>query len=129
MSADTRPRRRRGRRFHVGGQEWRVQFVPGTDPRILDETDGTPLQGAAFMEDCVILIRDDLGSEAREEVFVHELEHVINKVSGAAHEMGLRLRSAKARDEHEERIVRARTPLLHRVLKDLGFRFPKGLLQ
>lgn len=119
-------KRRRPRRFHIGGQEWRVQFVPCTDPRL----EGGSLEGCAIFEDCLVLIRDDLSMEAREEVFVHEVfEHVINHVSGAGHEMGLRFRGEKAREEHEERIVRARTPHLHRVLKDLGFRFPKGLLR
>jgi hypothetical protein len=32
----------------------------------------------------------------------------------------------KERDALEERIVRARTPVWHALLKDLGFRFPKG---
>lgn len=106
-----------------------MQIVPRSDERMQND-DGTTCEGCAIFEDCLVLLADDLGPEAREEVFVHEVfEHVINRVSGARHEMGLRLRSEKARDEHEERIVRARTPLIHRVLKDLGFRFPKGLLQ
>ncbi len=95
----------------------------------MQEDDGSTDDGCAIHEDCLILIADDLSPEVREETFLHELEHAINAVSGAKHEMGLRFRSDKARIEHEERIVRARTPLLHRVLKDLGFRFPKGLLR
>ena len=129
MSADTpRPKRRRGKRFFIGGTEWRVEVVPRSDPRLVE--DGEKLDGRCTPEQCLVLIADDLSSEAREELFVHEaLEHAINHISGARHEMGLRCRSAKAADEHEERIVRARTPLLHRLLKDLGFRFPKGLLK
>lgn len=129
MSAEQSRRRRRRRRFYIGGTEWRVQIVPRTDPRMIDD-DGSTLEGHCINEECLVLIAEDLSTEAREEVFVHEVfEHAINIVSGAKHEMGLRFRSEKTRAEHEERIVRARTPHLHRVLKDLGFRFPRGLLQ
>lgn len=92
------------------------------------DDDGTPIQGHTFFDEALVLIRDDLAMEVREEVFMHELEHIINKVSGAEHEMGLRFRNERKRAEHEERIVRARTPHNYRALKDLGFRLPKGLL-
>lgn len=122
-----KPRRKR-RQFMVGGTMWRVLLVPPTDPRIIDEEDGKPLEGCCIFDDCLMLIREDFVIEAREEIFVHELEHIINRVSGARHEMTLHLRKEKSRDKHEERIVRARTPHLHRVFKDLGFRIPRGLL-
>lgn len=121
-----KPRRKR-RRFHVGSSEFRVQLVPASDPRMIEE-DGSLIQGHTFYDECLVLIRDDLAMEVREEVFMHELEHIVNKISGAEHEMGLRFRNEKKREEHEERIVRARTPHMHRALKDLGFRIPRGLL-
>lgn len=92
------------------------------------DDDGSSIQGLTIHDECLMLIRDDLAMEVREEVFMHELEHIVNKVSGAEHEMGLRIRNEKKRVEHEERIVRARTPHNYRALKDLGFRLPKGLL-
>ena len=114
--------------LRIGGQRWRVQLVPRTDTRMQEE-DGTTLDGYTIPEECVILIADDLCLEAREETLVHELDHAVNIVSGAKHEMGLRYRGEKQRSEHEERIVRARTPVWHRLLKDLRFRFPKGLVR
>jgi len=109
----------------VGGQRWRVHLVPRSDPR-MQEDDGSTLDGHTIPEECLILIADDLCVEAREETLVHELDHAINIVSGARHEMELTCRGAKEKAEHEERVVRARTPVWHRLLKDLGFRFPKG---
>lgn len=120
--------RRKKRQFMVGGQMWRVLLVQPTDPRIIDEEDGKPLEGCCIFDDCLMLLRVDFSIEAREEVFFHELDHIINRVSGARHEMTSHLRSEKSRDKHEERIVRYRTPVIHRVYKDLGFRIPKGLI-
>lgn len=112
----------------VGGQTWRVILVPPTDPRIIDEEDGKPLEGCCIFDDCLMLLREDFSLEAREEVFIHELEHIINRVSGARDEMVHHLRVEKSRARHEERIVRYRTPVIHRVYKDLGFKIPKGLV-
>lgn len=121
------PRRKR-REFMVGGQMWRVQIVPSSDPRILDEETGKPLEGVTIHNDCLMLINEDFVGDAREEIFIHEIDHIINRVSGARHEMTLHLRSEKSRDRHEERIVRARTPATHQLWKALGFRIPRGLL-
>lgn len=125
-TSQPRPRRKR-RQFMVGGQTWRVKLVLPTDPRMLSE-DGQPLDGCCIFDECLMLLRKDHSLETREEVFVHEVEHIINEVSGAGHEMTLHLRSEKSRERHEERIVRARTPHMHRLWKDLGFKIPRGLL-
>jgi hypothetical protein len=118
----------RRRPLRIGGQRWRVQLVPRRDPRMQEPPDST-LDGHTLPGECLILLADDLCADALEETLLHELDHAVNIVSGAKHEMDLRCRGAKLREEHEERIVRARTPIWHRLLKDLGFRFPKGLLR
>lgn len=51
---------------------------------------------------------------------MHELLHAALFVSGAQAIYG-------RADSTEEKAVTALTPCLHRLLKDLGFRFPKGI--
>lgn len=106
--------------LHIGGQKWGVYLVPASSKRLVDEEDGAQLIGRCFFDQSRIYISRDLDESAREDALLHELLHAALFVSGAesAYE-----KSAKA----EEQLVSALTPCLHRLLKDLGFRFPKGI--
>ena len=101
----------------VGGQRWGVYLVGEKSKRLLSE-DGSRCNGQAFLEQCRIYINRDQSAPARDEVLLHELLHAVLQVSGASHTIN----SSKK----EEDIVRDVTPLLHRLLTDLGFRFPRG---
>lgn len=106
--------------LRIGGQLWGVHLV-SPKSKWLREEDGDPSKGAAYFDECRIYISNEVSSEARDELLVHELLHAVLRVSGASHAIG----SAKK----EEDVVRDVTPLLHRLLTDLGFRFPRGLSQ
>lgn len=103
--------------IHVGGQLWGVHLVSARS-KYLREDDGTFSKGAAYFDECRIYISREMSDQARDELLVHELLHAVVRVSGAAHAIN--------DEEKEEAIVRDVTPILHRLLTDLGFRFPKG---
>lgn len=102
----------------IGGQKWGVYLVSPKSKHL--NVEGEVRIGSCVYSSCRIFISRDLGESAREDALLHELLHAILYVSGAEKEYG---RSA----EVEEGIVGAITPVLHRVLSDLGFRFPRGI--
>lgn len=111
--------------LHVGGQKWGVYLVSPGSALLRDHTtvtgpDERPVGRCDFPR-CRIYIAKDIDEQAREDTLLHELMHALVHVCGAG-SAGC-FKSTKA----EERYVIAVTPLLHRLLKDLGFRFPKGL--
>ncbi len=106
--------------LHVGGQRWEVHLVSSNSKRLRDD-EGDRCNGIAFIEECRIYISKDLSDQARDETLVHELLHAVFQVSGGSH--------AISDEAKEEALVRSVTPLLHRLLTDLGFRFPRGLYQ
>ncbi len=105
--------------LHVGGQRWSVYLVAPTSKHLQGD-DGDRHVGRCFYETCRIYISRDLDASARDDALLHELLHAALFVSGAEAAYG---KSAKA----EETLVSALTPCLHRLLQDLGFRFPKGI--
>lgn len=111
--------------LHVGGQRWAVHLVKATDKQLGTYDDGC--DGVTFLDKCKIVLSRDVASQAREDALIHELFHAAIFVSGA----GNLMLDAVGRDEDayeklEEDVVRALTPIWHRLLKDLGFVFPKG---
>ena len=104
--------------LHVGGQKWGVYLVPPTSKHLLDGDDSCV--GRCDYEHSRIYVSRALDEPAREDTLLHELLHALLFVSGAEAAYG---KSPKA----EELLVAALTPILHRLLKDLGFRFPKGI--
>jgi hypothetical protein len=76
--------------------------------------------GRTVHASCRIYISTDQDEQAREDTLLHELLHAALFVSGAQAIYG-------RADSTEEKAVTALTPCLHRLLKDLGFRFPKGI--
>lgn len=111
-------RRRRWLALHVGGQKWSVYLVSARS-KFLEDGAGGHLYGHTFLDQCRIYIDRDADEQSREDTLLHELLHACLHVSGGS--IG-----AALDDVTEERLVRCLTPVLHRLLKDLGFRFPKG---
>lgn len=101
---------------HVGGQKWRVEIVRSNSPHLRHE-DGDHTMGMTVYDKCRIYIDRDQDEQAREDTLLHELLHATFEVAGVR---------ILLNPELEERIIRALVPILHRLLKDLGFRFPKG---
>ena len=107
--------------LHIGGQRWGVYLVPPRSKLLADTTTGVRADersvGRCDFDRCRIYVAKDIDQQAREDTLLHELLHALLHVCGAD-----ACRSTAA----EERLVISLTPLLHRLLKDLGFRFPKG---
>jgi hypothetical protein len=102
---------------HVGGQKWRVDLVSPKHPELKDGE--KCFKGRCLFEKCRIYIDKTVDEQLREDTLLHELLHAVLYVSGAATE-------AYENDEAvDERVVSLVTPMFHRLLKDLGFSFPK----
>lgn len=106
--------------LRVGGQKVAVHIVRRKH-KMLEGCDGIyhPELGRIY-------VADDLENSRREDTLLHELDHVVNDASGVNNVLKDACGLDKL-DATEEQIVRCRTPIWHRLLKDLGFRFPKGL--
>lgn len=103
----------------IGGQKWSVYLVSPKSKYLRDD-DGSTLEGVCLYDRCRIYINRDLDESAREDTLLHELMHALLYVSGGD--------KAYGRDHtKDEQLVGALTPMLHRLLKDLGFRFPRYL--
>lgn len=111
---------------HVGGQKWGVHLVPAKSKFLIDNPDERTA-GQTFCTKCRIYVSRDLDAQAREDTLIHELLHATLYVSGAYNALldACDGDAAKA-DKAEEQIILCLTPTLHRLVKDLGFRFPKG---
>jgi Zn-dependent peptidase ImmA (M78 family) len=106
----------------VGGQRIGV-YVVRRKHKMLDGADGV-----YHPELARIYLASDLEEGPREDTLIHELDHVVNEVSGVNNVLRDACGASKI-DAVEEQIVRCRTPIWHRLLCDLGFRFPRGLYQ
>ncbi len=84
--------------------------------------------GMYHPERAAIYLSSDLEEGPREDTLIHELDHLVNQVSGVNTILGSACKANKL-EETEELIVTCRTPIWHQLLKDLGFRFPRGLYQ
>ncbi len=100
----------------IGGQKWGVYLVNKGHKRLQDEDEH--VFGVTYPEECRIYLARGQSEQALEDTLLHELLHASFEVSGAAYDVGDSVK--------EERIVRGLTPVLHRLLKDLGLRFPKA---
>lgn len=102
--------------LYLGGQKWTVYLVSGNSKHLRDNEGH--LAGYCDYEKCRIYVSKDLEEGMREDTLLHELLHAVLHVSGA--EQVYDCDAAK-----DERLVSTLTPMLHRLLKDLGFRFPR----
>jgi Zn-dependent peptidase ImmA (M78 family) len=105
--------------LRVGGQRIPVYVVPPKHPKL------ESCKGIYHPDDGAIFLSNALAPDVRQDTLFHELDHAVNEVAGV-NNLIAELVPEKERDALEERIVRARTPVWHALLKDLGFRFPKG---
>lgn len=107
--------------LHIGGQKWRVDLVK-PNSKYLSGCDGI-----THLDKCRIYLDSSNERPALDDTLIHELLHASFSVSGAAHA----LQELGGGDQEkvsaaEETIVRCLTPIWHRILVDLGFKFPKG---
>ena len=110
--------------LYVGGQRWGVYVVKGGS-RLLGADDDETVHGLTHFDKCRIYLSKSQDEQAFEDTFLHELLHAAIYVSGASNVLASQCKTADKAADVEEQIVRSLTPILHRVLKDLGFRFPK----
>ena len=112
----------------IGGQRVTVHLVKPDDPH-LDES-----YGACDFDEGRIYIANNLGPGVLEDTLWHELDHYVDDTCGAKRALLKAVQAARKRGdaaieaavELDEDMRRARTPVWHRLLKDLGFVFPKG---
>ncbi len=111
--------------LHVGGQRWGIYLVKAAS-RLLGGADAQ-CDGITYVDQCRIYLSKDVERPALEDTLLHELLHAIFYVSGAGNVLNDLCKGNPDKFERaEEQIVRSLTPVLHRLLKDLGCRFPKG---
>jgi hypothetical protein len=115
----------------IGGQRWRVVLV-GPKSKLLVDGDGDRVAGRTWVDRCIIAICRDLNPQAREDTLLHELLHASVYVSGGWGAIQRVTAAPPAEGEDaaqavEDDIVHPLAPVLHRLLKDLGFQFPKGI--
>lgn len=103
---------------HIGGQRWGVWIVSPKSKHLRTDQ-GAQLYGCCNYEKCRIYLSSKLEAPVREDVLLHELLHALLYVTDADTVYD----GDAAKDEH---IVKSLTPALHRLLIDLGFKFPKG---
>ncbi len=103
-------------KLHIGGQRWGVYLVPAGSKKLFLE--GQRCSGSCHYEACRIYINKTLDESAREDALWHELLHALLHVTGAE-------RAYNGSPDIDEAIVTALTPAMHRLLRDLGFVFPK----
>ncbi len=102
---------------YIGGQKWTIYLV-SPNSKFLQGDDGSTCHGHCFYDECKIFINRDLNEGALYDTLLHELLHAWLRVSTADAVYG----QDPAKDED---LVRALTPIMHRSLSDLGFKFPK----
>lgn len=110
---------------HVGGQKWRVDLIKGNSKHFEADADEN-VYGITHAEKCRIYIAKEQDEQAREDTLLHELLHAVFGVAGVNSTLA---EICEDRDEAykvEDKMILAMTPVLHRLLKDLGFKFPKG---
>ena len=102
--------------FFIGGQKWAV-YIVSAKSKFLQKTE---LAGLCDVEKCKIYISRDLDAQAREDTLLHEILHALLYVTGC----GKVFEGTPDSEKAEEDFVLSMTPVLHRLLKDLGFKFP-----
>lgn len=99
----------------LGGQLWMVLLVSPNHPRLVDDD---CCYGRTYDDLAKIYINDTYADPVVHDTLVHELLHAVIRVTDAHRAMG-------SNDRREESVVRAMTPVFHRLLVDMGFNFPK----
>ena len=116
-------------RVHIGGQVWKVVLVGAKSKLLIDYKD-EHVSGRTWVNRCLIAIDKDLDPQAREDTLLHELLHAAFFVVGAYTKLQEAVVAEPnlhedAAQDLENNIVHPLTPVLHRLLKDLHFVFPK----
>ncbi len=105
----------------VGGRKISVYVVRPTHPKL------EGCDGIYHPDSCAIYISSALELGAREDTLFHELDHVVDDVSGAWHVLRSSFKSHAVATKVGELMTRARVGTWLALLKEqFGFRFPKG---
>lgn len=117
-------------RLHIGGQLWKVQLVSPRSKLLIDYKNER-VAGRTWTDRCIIAINRELDPQAREDTLLHEILHAAVYVCGAYNSLQKAVAAPANSDEDaaqelEDDVVHPLTPVLHRILKDLHFVFPKG---
>ena len=107
--------------IRFGGQNWRVDLVKGTSRHF----GGEELYGRCYYDRCRIYVAKEQDEQAREDTLLHEVLHAALHVSGGRQEIIDAVEGEDIAERIEEKVVRGLVLVLHPLLKDLGFRFPK----
>jgi hypothetical protein len=99
----------------IGGQQWSV-WLCSPKSKYLEE-DGCNKVGRCNYERCRIYLSRALDPQALEDALLHEALHALLHVTGAED-------AYEGDPKKDEDLVKTLTPALHRLLKDLGFKFP-----
>lgn len=102
--------------LRIGGRKWDVHIVSDRHKRLHPE--GSASSGVTYHDEGKIYLAREQSETSLEDTLLHELLHAILQTSRGS--------QAIANAKLEETIVERITPFLHQLLKDLGFRFPKG---
>jgi hypothetical protein len=109
---------------HVGGQKWRVDLVKGNHRAL--KQDGQACNGYTAYEDCKIYIGREESEQAREDTLLHELLHAAFYVSRGHHTIHEVCEDEELGAKTEEKIIEGLVLVLHPMLKELGFKFPRA---
>lgn len=117
-------------RLHIGGQLWTVRLVSPRSKFLIDHKDER-VAGRTWVNKCLIAIDRELDPQAREDTLLHEILHAAVFVCGAYNRLQKVVAAEPnlhedAAQDLEDDIVHPLAPVLHRILKDLHFIFPKG---
>lgn len=106
--------------LRIGGQQWRVDLVKSNSRHFEGDC-----YGITYPDKCKIYIAKEQDEQAREDTLLHEVLHAAMHVSGGSQEIIDVVEGGDLAARVEEKIVRGLVLVLHPLLKDLGFRFPK----
>ena len=107
--------------LRLGGEMWSIYLVPPNSKHL----DGGDYEGRCLFDKRRIYLSNDGAEDARTNRLLHEIKHVLNRVNGLWEILENALGEKEA-GRVEEAMVMVETPHWHQVLKDLGFRPPKG---
>lgn len=106
-----------------GGQKWRVDLVRSNHPQLRDGD--SRCHGVTLREACKIYIDKGQSETVLEDTLLHELLHAALYVSRGHHKLLELCGDEKKAEDTEEALVEGLVLVLHPLLKEMGFRFPK----
>lgn len=107
--------------LRIAGEKWRIHLVSPTSKFL----EGGKYEGRCYFDTRMIYLSREGSEDAIASRLLHELRHVMNRINGFWEVLENALGEKEA-GRVEEALVMVETPHWFMLLKDLGFRFPKG---